>query len=139
MKIDIPELKSPLTVTEKRAYAEGMGQVIFHFQREAAYMFLNGGEGDQVTAERLRDMCTELMLKAGAVLSEASKLEADKAQLDEIREEIEKSLSKKAVRKSSSGCIEDDGRCNCNGTDISYAHSLALEQERIRRANGHRR
>lgn len=88
MKIEIPELKSPATAAEKRACVEGMGHVIFHFQREAAYMFLHGGRESEVAAERLRDMCTELMLSAAKLIGEAQKLESDKTQLDEVREEV---------------------------------------------------
>jgi hypothetical protein len=87
MRIEIAELKPPATAAEMRACVAGMGHVIFHFQREAAYMFLHGGRDSEEVAERLRDMCTELMLKAAELVTEALKLEAEEARVAEIREE----------------------------------------------------
>jgi hypothetical protein len=140
MKIEIPELKTQhMTVAEKRACVEGMGHVIFHFQREAAYLFLNGGRDSEVMAERLRDMSTELLMTAGTLAEDASKMEADKARLDEFREEMEKSLKPKRGngrrRREGSDCVEVDGRCDCNYGDIEYSHELALREDNIRTLN----
>jgi len=142
MKIEIPELKTQhMTAAEKRACVEGMGHVIFHFQREAAYLFINGGRDGEVMAERLRDMSTELMMAAGTIADAAFRMEADKARLDEIREEVEGDMRKaqeltQKMNRRFSGCIEDDGQCNCSKIDISLAHVKALEENRIRTANG---
>ena len=78
LKVTVPE-----TAEGKRAFVEGLGAAVNRIQSYAVELFLRGQPGDEVAAERLRDMANDLLLEGGKHISDALKLEAAAAAREE--------------------------------------------------------